>query len=98
MIREQIRDVDEYNQLVPLALGLVSALGRFETLVGRPLPPEVDELEVTAEEDPLLLVSLGLLSVNRTLSRWLDVVCPADERLGASEPATLREEPRDLLR
>ena len=48
MIREQIRDVDDSNPLVPLALGLVSALGRFEALVERPRPPEMDELGVTA--------------------------------------------------
>ena len=98
MIREPIRDVDDSNPLVPLALGLLSALGRFEALVERPGPPEIEERKVTAEEDPLLLVALGLLSVNRTLSRWLDVVCPGDERVEATQPAASRARPRDLLR
>lgn len=101
MIREQIRNVDEYNQLVPLALGLMSALERFAAIVEQARDPEsrdADDAPTRNEEDPLVLVSLGLLSMRRTLDQRLHVACQAHAATKPPEAHTKRTEIGGLLR
>ena len=68
-IRERILDVDEYNQLVPLALGALAASRRLEDLLTRE-DPEVQTRPAEAD-DPWVLAVLGLLSLRRTVLGWL---------------------------
>jgi hypothetical protein len=104
MIREQLREVDENNQLVPLALGLRSVLNRFERLVERERSSAEAAASPSEGEDALVLAALGVLSLNRTLGRWLEVVCPEEAENGGEEESgdlagsATRAMLRDLLR
>jgi hypothetical protein len=75
-IAEQIRSPDQHNPLVPLALGLLSSLARFEDLLADS-EAESGTPAIRSERDPILLAALGLLSLQARLQRWLDDACPA---------------------
>jgi hypothetical protein len=94
---ERIRSFDQGNPLVPLALGLVSWSEKLDELL-EPQIGEADSAALLPQEDPAMLLLLGLLSVRRTLFRWLDEAAPSDSseaRTVASQSSVL---PRDLSR
>jgi hypothetical protein len=57
---------DRHDSVLHLALGALRALQHFETALAGGT-----QGERLADEDPVVLASLGLLACGRTLRRWL---------------------------
>jgi hypothetical protein len=72
-MREQLRTLDQHNPLVPLALGLLALDRRFATLLETEVADGTPEL---SDDDPALALFLGVVSLRRTLHRWLEHACP----------------------
>jgi hypothetical protein len=100
-IAEQIQASGEKSPLVPLALGLVSFFERAAEVLSS---GDADELPPLADDDPLLLAGLGLLSLHSVLDRWLALAREPDRGAARAEedraaPARRASAPeRSLLR
>jgi hypothetical protein len=91
------------NPLLPLLLGMLSLSQRLDRLLPEPPPPApvTAPTPAVAEEDRLLMVILGLVSMRRTFLGALE----ANRSPGEGAPPTSRAPPmsaapslRDLLR
>jgi hypothetical protein len=85
-------DAHQHDALLVLALGSLSLAQRFESLVnhtsaqGTPLD----------RHDPVVLAALGVVSLGRSLRRWLDEASPVREAPVAASPSVAT--PWELLR
>lgn len=104
-IAEQVPACGDENPLVPLALGVVSALEAAERALGED-DPEGSAAERTSppldDEDVVVLAALGVLALRRSVGRWLGVLCsqptPAAETSAPSSNAAAAHAARNLLR
>jgi hypothetical protein len=99
-MREQLRAPDQHNPLVPLVLGLLSLDRELDRLLETKVDSGAPSL---SPDDPTLALFLGIVSVRRTLHRWLEHGCPAnlDAALNTAPSAASPEHrrlPRDLGR
>lgn len=97
-LSEQIRSVDEYNQLVPLALGLLSASRRLDAVLEASLAADAPRDEAVPGDDPVLLAALGVVALRARLGRWLEHAAP--DSTSDRDPAPAEAEPvrSELLR
>jgi hypothetical protein len=72
-VAEELPALEETNELLPLALGALSFAARLDELLcaTMPVPGKPPGAVSSAPPDPVLAALLGLLSLRRTLSRWL---------------------------
>lgn len=74
-VRSRMHEAEEENPLVPLVLGAIASLDALERAVARADVQSPDDLAQgdapLADDDPLVLATLGLLGLGRTLRGWL---------------------------
>jgi hypothetical protein len=82
---------DRHDSVLHLALGALGALQHFEeALAGE------TQGEPLADEDPVVLASLGLLACGRTLRRWLAE--SAEDLPQSPAPIAVTDTAQELLR
>ena len=84
MATELMLASDQRDTLLALVLGSLSAERRFEELVSR----TVAMGQPLDADDPVVLTALGLISLGRTLQRWLDASVASPSSLTSNESAT----------
>jgi hypothetical protein len=86
---------DRHDTVLALALGSLSFEQRFEEMVRRATSPVAQALDI---DDPVVLAALGVVSVGRSLRRWLEHA--AASAAPAKPDGTSAHAPvaRDLLR
>jgi hypothetical protein len=84
---------DKHDPVLALALGALSAICRFEDAVGaRSSEAALDP------DDPIVVASLGVVSLGRTLRRWLEEAAEPHGTAARPEPVEPSVSPRELLR
>ena len=86
---------DQHDAALTLALGLLSAVRRFEGSASRASRSGATAL---AADDPVVLSALGAVSVGRTLTRWLEEAAKPREVPRVDLPAGASPTPRELFR
>jgi hypothetical protein len=95
MRRDALDDLlHEADALVWTALGAASLCERLDPLLSAATTETIPS--ALADDDPLLLAALGLVSLRRTTERWLHQAAPPTRPDEADEPGPERYE--DLLR
>ena len=85
------------NELVPLVLGLMRLLDRAAAAVAATPPAGPARPLASDRDDQALAALLGILSIRRTLRRWLDVAGLEPEPSDPPAPAP-RPQPGSWLR
>jgi hypothetical protein len=86
---------DHHDAVLALALGSLSLVRRFEELVSRATTPEVQPLD---RDDTVVLAALGVVSLGRSLRRWLEEAAVPTQPSTPSPSSAHRPERRELLR
>jgi hypothetical protein len=87
---------DRHDEVLALALGSLSVTQRFENMVSRAATPGRRPLGI---DDPLVLAALGLVSLGRSLGRWLEEAAEPERPRGAgASSAEAPPTPQNLLR
>jgi hypothetical protein len=82
-IADQVAACGDENPLVPLALGVASALEAAKRALDDDRPDGAAEEGPAAPldgEDPVVLAALGVLALRRSVGRWLAVLCSQPTR------------------
>lgn len=82
----------ETDGFVHVVLGVLAELRRLDAC----LPPATDAPPRADDDDPATLAVLGLVSLRRTLERWIEIA--AREAPDAPPPRTPRAAPREIAR
>jgi hypothetical protein len=86
---------DHHDAVLALALGSLSFGQCFETLISRATASAVPPLDL---DDPLVLAALGVVSLARSLRRWLEEAAAPTRPPQPSASSTPLAAPRELLR
>ena len=84
---------DRHDVVLALALGALASTGRFERDVQAPRP-DSEGLDL---DDPVVLASLGIIALRRSIHRWLEHAATPPP-LDSPSPADARPSSRELLR
>jgi hypothetical protein len=82
----------ETDGFVHVVLGLLAELRRIDAV----LPPATDAPAPSADDDPATLAVLGLVSLRRTLERWVEIA--GRDVADPAPPRTPRTAPREIAR
>jgi len=85
---------DSHDAVLPLLLGAFSVSRRVEAAL---LQASLENTDPMNPEHPLVLVALGMVSLNRTLSRWMEEASMSPALEAANTPAPLPDS-RELMR
>jgi hypothetical protein len=97
---DRVQEAAAQNPLVPLALGLVAALGALDALLTDVADPSPDRLEspALAADDPIVLAALGVVALRRVIGGWLDVAVGEPRDRSLEEGIGAATDPGDMAR
>jgi len=103
-VSSRLHEAEEENPLVPLALGAIATLDALERAVSRAddaiAAEHAPHGATLASDDPLVLATLGLLGLGRTLRGWLATAAGATSEPHATVTGCARDVatgPRSML-
>lgn len=101
-VAEELPALEEAGELVNLALGALSCAARLDALLNARAPgASAGSRKFPAPPDPALAALLGLVSLRRTLLRWLGAASAetlAPDVRGGTPPPSWQNAPGGWLR
>lgn len=86
---------DRHDAVLALALGSLSFAQRFEEMISQVATTAVRPLDV---DDPIVLAALGVVSLGRSLRRWVEEAAEPVRQPAPSASSVPVPSPRELLR
>ena len=93
--REPALASDRHDTVLALALGALAVTRAFEDAVAT---KSADDVPALAADDRVVLASLGVIALARSLRRWLDVAAEAPLNPEPTRPPHAAFTSRELLR